>query len=63
MTFKDAMSTISSYVQPSIPGANPAPVTRDVDAATYAVGGGASLVAIFLGYKVLRYFGIIPKVF
>ena len=60
---------------PTIPGATPPPppppavraASRDDgmifnDPGTAAAGAGISLVALFLGYKALRYFGVIPKI-
>lgn len=65
MTFRDLMSTAQSYMEPTVQGANPAPVVGEAAASTTsaAAAGGVSLVALFLGYKALRYFGIIPRVF
>lgn len=67
MTFNDLYKSAVQSVVSNVPGANPAPVqnaeTTVGTAATAAVGGGVSLVALFLGYKALRYFGVIPRVF
>lgn len=60
---------------PTIPGATPPPppppavqaLKREEGAifdtpGSVAAGAGVSLVALYLGYKALRYFGVIPKI-